>query len=133
MRTTPQASYRSGLEEKVARQLSLAGIAFEFEKLVLKYTRPASNHKYTPDFTLPNGVVIESKGLFTTKDRQKMLLVKEQHPALDIRLLFQNAKERIAKGSKTTYAMWAEKYGFPWAHREVPAEWINEVTHAQAI
>lgn len=93
---------------------------------MLKYVRPASDHKYTPDFRLSNGVIIESKGLFATEDRQKMILVKAQYPHLDIRMLFSNANAKISKGSKTTYAMWADKNGFPWAHREVPASWIEE-------
>jgi hypothetical protein len=93
---------------------------------VLKYERPASTHKYTPDFELSNGVIIEGKGLFTTADRQKMVIIKATYPELDIRLLFSNAKAKISKGSKTTYADWADKNGFPWAHREVPQLWIDE-------
>lgn len=86
---------------------------------------PESNHKYRPDFPLDNGIIIETKGLFTTEDRKKMKLVKEQHPHLDIRLVFSNAMARIAKKSKTTYAKWAEDNGFLWAHRAIPPGWLT--------
>jgi hypothetical protein len=53
------------------------------------------------------------------------LLIKEQHPDLDIRLLFQNAYNKIRKGSKTTYAMWCEKKGILYAHKQVPKSWLS--------
>lgn len=55
-----------------------------------------------------------------------MILVKTQYPALDIRFIFSNANAKIAKGSKTTYAMWAAKNGFPYAHKVAPIEWLTE-------
>ena len=87
---------------------------------------PASNHTYTPDFQLPNGIIIETKGRFVASDRKKHLLVKKQHPELDIRFIFQNAKGRINKGSKTTYADWCVKNGFLYADKEIPYEWFKE-------
>lgn len=124
-RTDPRA-YRSGLEEKIAAQLTEAGVRFRFEEFKLAFVEPAKARTYTPDFALPNGIIIETKGLFATEDRQKMVLVKKTYPDLDIRFVFSNAKARIAKASKTTYAMWADKHGFPWAHREVPQAWWEE-------
>ena len=97
-----------------------------FEEEKLRYVRPASNHTYTPDFVLDNGIIIETKGLFSTEDRQKHILVKAQHPDRDIRLVFSNAHAKIAKGSKTTYAMWADHNGIPWAHRTIPPDWLAE-------
>jgi hypothetical protein len=119
--------YRSGLEEKVASQLSSLGVPFEYEKLKIEYTQPAKLRRYTPDFKLlPNGIIIETKGRFITSDRQKHLLVKEQHPDLDIRFVFSNPDSKIAKGSKTTYADWCEKYGFQYAKAEIPMSWLKE-------
>lgn len=93
----------------------------------LKYTVPEKVRTYTPDFIVDGGrIIIETKGLFTTEDRQKMKLVKEQHPDLDIRFVFSNANARIAKRSPTTYAKWAESNGFPWAHKTIPLEWLKE-------
>jgi hypothetical protein len=127
------AAFRSGLEEKLANAIRAAGIKVYFEVLKLPYIRPESRHNYTPDFILPNGIVIESKGLLTTEDKQKMKLVKAQHPNLDIRMVFQNANARIAKQSKTTYAKWAESQRFPWAHRDIPDEWLREKANPESL
>lgn len=73
-----------------------------------------------------NGIIIEAKGLFETKDRQKHLLIKKQYPHLDIRFVFQNPKNTLYKGSKTTYADWCDKNGFKWATKLIPATWFKE-------
>jgi hypothetical protein len=90
------------------------------------FEEPAKRRHYTPDLTLPNGVIIETKGLFQTADRQKHIYVRGQHPDLDIRFVFSNAQARISKVSGTTYAMWADKHGYKWAHRTIPASWLSE-------
>lgn len=114
------------MEEKIAAQISKGGAKFTFEKFYLAYTIPEKPHKYTPDFVLANGIIVETKGLFQTHDRQKMRRIKELYPELDIRFVFSNANARIAKKSKTTYGMWAEANGFKYAHRDIPLEWLNE-------
>jgi len=118
--------YRSGLEELVAGQLITAGVPVEYEGYTLKYTQPVKVRRYTPDFILPNGIVIETKGRFVTADRQKHKMVAAQHPTLDIRFVFSNPNTRISKQSKTTYAMWCEKNGFLYSKKAIPADWITE-------
>jgi len=118
--------WRSGLEEKVANALTEAGIPFTYEKTKVKYIKPASEHQYTPDFVLDNGIIIETKGLFTSVDRQKHMLVKRQHPHLDIRFVFSNSKARISKSSRTTYAMWCVKNGYMYADKVIPEDWLKE-------
>jgi hypothetical protein len=117
--------FRSGLEEKIAASLEARGIPFSFETMTVTYTKPAKPARYTPDFVLPNGVVVETKGRFVTADRQKHLMVKAQHPELDIRFVFSNPNTRISKTSKTTYADWCEKNGFKYAAKDVPDEWLR--------
>lgn len=117
--------YRSGLEEDVDSTLKNAGIDGEYEQHKIEYVQPATKHKYTPDFRLPNGIFVETKGRFVTADRKKHLLIKEQHPELDIRFLFQNANSRLSKKSKTTYAQWCQKHGFLYAEKVIPAEWLS--------
>lgn len=92
----------------------------------MTYTIPESVHKYTPDFILPNGIIIEAKGLFETADRQKHLLIKKQYPHLDIRFVFQNPNNRLYKGSKTTYADWCKKHGYQYATKLIPSAWFKE-------
>lgn len=118
--------FRSGLEEEIAKKLTSKGVSFLFEERVIPYTKPSRVSKYTPDFELPNGIIIESKGRFVTADRQKHLLVKDQHPNLDIRFVFSNSRARISKRSSTTYGMWCEKHGFLYADKEIPDAWLKE-------
>jgi hypothetical protein len=119
--------WRSGLEELVGKQLDDLGVAYEYEKLTIHYTVPARKAKYTPDFEiLSNGIIVETKGLWTVQDRQKHLLVRQQNPLLDIRMVFSNPRQRISKASKTTYANWCDKHGILWAAKLIPEEWIHE-------
>ena len=119
--------FRSGLEDKIAENLTNLGIPFEYEKLVIGYTQPAKARKYTPDFVLlNNNIIIESKGRFITADRQKHLMIKEQYPDLDIRFVFSNSKAKLSKLSQTTYGMWCDKHGFKYADKEIPQAWLTE-------
>ena len=82
--------------------------------------------KYTPDFILENGIIIETKGRFTAADRFKHWCVKEQHPEYDIRFVFSNPQAKLSKGAKSTYADWCDKHGFLYAKEKIPMEWIKE-------
>ena len=114
------SNYRSGFEEKLASQLRRGGVSFQYETLKLEYTKTAT---YTPDFIVGD-IIIEAKGVWTVEDRKKHLLVREQHPHLDIRLVFQNARNKIRKGSDTTYAAWCEKKGIKYANKLIPESWL---------
>jgi DNA polymerase III sliding clamp (beta) subunit (PCNA family) len=117
--------YRSGLEVKIQDQLKELGVSFKYEKVKIEW-EDLMYRKYTPDFILPNNIIVEVKGLFTASDRRKHLLVKKQHDTLDIRFVFENSKRRLSKVSKTTYADWCVKHGFLYADKEIPTEWIEE-------
>jgi hypothetical protein len=120
--------YRSGLEDLVAKQLTSLGIKFEYEPKdgKVEYTKPQSKHKYTPDFVFTE-FIVETKGRFTTADRKKHKLIKEQHPDIDIRFVFSNSNTRISKQSRTTYAQWCEHYGFKYADKLIPNDWLREI------
>lgn len=129
-RRTP-VSWRSGLEEVNADLLRSRGIEFTYEQRKLKYLPSNKVRTYTPDFeiTTKSGkkIIIETKGYWTVDDRKKMLDVVQQHPDLDIRMVFQNSKQKISKGSKTTYALWCQmKLKIPYADKLIPEEWWNE-------
>lgn len=126
------SSYRSGLEDRISEQLESAGIPFEYETVRIPYVVPASNHRYTPDFVLPNGIIIESKGLWETDDRKKHLLIKEAHPDLDIRFVFSSSRTKIYKGSKTAYADVCIKNGWKFADKLIPKEWLKEATNEKS-
>ncbi|QDB70998.1 endonuclease [Bordetella phage vB_BbrP_BB8] len=125
--------FRSGLEEKIAADLTAKGVQFTYEELKVPFTKPPKPCKYTPDFALPNGIIVESKGRFITDDRQKQLMVKQQHPDLDIRFVFSNSKTRISKRSTTTYADWCRKSGFQYADKTIPEEWLKEPPNEKSL
>ena len=116
--------YRSGLEDVISKDLKDRGVDFGYETVKINW-KLVENKTYTPDFILPNGIIIESKGRFVPDDRKKHLKVREQNPDLDIRFVFSNSKNKIRKGSKTTYAMWCEKNNFLYADKRIPEEWIK--------
>jgi hypothetical protein len=125
-RTTPKSrGYRSGFEDRIAKQLEQQGVKVEYETTKIKYVIPESLHTYTVDFVLPNGIMVETKGRFVAEDRKKHLLIQKQRPELDIRFVFQNSKVKINKGSKTSYADWCNKNGFTFADKEVPEQWLK--------
>ena len=118
--------FKSGLEETISQQIESQGIKVEYETEKVPYIIPASNHTYSPDFKLPNGIRVETKGRFVAADRKKHLLVKEHNPNLDIRFVFSNSKNKISKKSKTTYGDWCEKNGYKYADKIIPIEWFLE-------
>lgn len=118
--------YRSGLEETTASELKSQGIDPHYEEYYLEYSVPATVHKYTPDFVLPNGVIIETKGIWDVDDRKKHLLIKEQYPELDIRFVFNRSKTPLYKGSKSTYATFCDKNQIKYADKTIPEEWLRE-------
>jgi len=116
--------YRSGLEKRIGDALKALGIKFKYESIKISYVKPSTPHKYTPDFILPNNIIVEAKGIFSSVDRKKHLLVKEQHPDLDIRFVFSNSRSKLYKGSKSTYADWCIRHGFLFADKEIPTSWL---------
>ena len=119
--------YRSGLEESIAKQLEhCKEITWTYETERIKYI--SEPRHYTPDFILEGKIYIETKGRFLAKDRSKHLLIQKQYPDLDLRFVFTNSRQKLYKGSKTTYAAWCEKHGFLYAERSIPETWMNELT-----
>ena len=110
----------------MSEQLTEANIKFQYETTVIPFIRPETKHTYTIDFTLPNGILVETKGRWVLEDRKKHLLVKQQHPELNIRIVFQNPKSKIRKGSNTTYADFCNKNEIIWADKLIPITWYSE-------
>ncbi len=127
IKAKPRGGFRSTAEYHTAQYLNNVEVSYEYETCKIPYTRPETQHTYTPDFILPNGIMIEVKGELTLEDRKKHLLIKDQHPDLDIRFAFVNPKRYINKNKKTNYASWARKYGFKYCTSPViPIEWLEE-------
>ena len=118
---------RSTLEERVQLNLNARGVAYEYEPCKLPYV---VERNYIPDLKI-NEMYIEVKGYFRQDAQRKMRSMKEQHPELDIRFLFQRANSTVqgAKkrkdGTKMTCSERADRHGFIWAEEIIPEEWIK--------
>jgi len=131
-RAARKQGYRSGLEVKLAEYLKEQGVLATYESMKIEW-EDLAYRTYTPDFVLPNGIIIESKGLFTSEDRRKHQLIKKQHPSLDIRFVFSNSRSKLRKGSKSTYASWCDTKGFLYYDRIVPLPWLKEKGKAMKL
>ena len=114
--------FRSNFERVLALDLKRSGVPFGYETKRIDYLK---SHYYTPDFVISNGVLIEAKGRFLSSDRGKHLLIQKQHPELDIRFVFMNARNKLNKRSRTTYADWCDRHGFIWSETKIPNEWLT--------
>ena len=113
--------YRSKFERMIGESNPEA----KYEAMVLEYLVPEKPHVYTPDWLLPNGVIVETKGRFTYYDREKMLQVKRNHPDADIRFVFQR-DNKMSRTSKQRYSDWCVKHGFQYAIGNIPESWYSE-------
>lgn len=108
----PEKKRRSKLELKFEEIIKEFDVAYDYEVTKIPYTIPESNHNYTVDWTFINGLLVETKGYLSDhKERYKYVLLKQQHPDLDLRFVFDNPN-KLCGGTKMTHAKWAEKYGF---------------------
>lgn len=121
---------RSGLERRIDRELEWGEHEYQYEPCRIPYSLLCH---YVPDYILPNGIIIEAKGHFTSADRRKMRAVKEMHPDLEIRFVFGRATNKLNKTSRTTYMKWSESRGFPWANKSIPTEWHLEPPFKKSI
>ena len=120
-----KGKYRSGLEKTTALILAGCQKAVRYEQLKIEW-EDLRYRTYTPDFQLDNGILIETKGIFDSEDRNKHLEVRKQHPELDIRFVFSNAYAKLYKGAKSKYSGWCDKHDFLWANRVIPEAWLEE-------
>ena len=80
-------------------------------------------HNYTPDFLLPSAY-LECKGYWDPEDRRKIKAVKEQHPEIDLRMVFQNPYNRISKNQRLLREI-LRKLNIPWtSYANIPLEWF---------
>ena len=122
LKNKKDTKFRSGLEEKVADLLSELGVSYEYESKKISYV---IQHRYTPDFVLPNHVILECKGYWDSADRRKIKTIVKDNPDIDLRMVFQSPYNTISKKSKTTYAQWCENLGIPWtSFHDIPLDWL---------
>lgn len=137
---TPAKTKRSKYEDTLTANLDKNNKEYHYEEFSIEYT---VKHKYTPDFVLPNGIIVEAKrgegftrdskrgkffiGSLDSKAREKMLKVKRQYPELDIRFVF--PKDFKFQSLKTTprASQWCKKHGFKYhIGNTIPESWFKE-------
>jgi len=121
--------YRSSREVCLSKQLNEAGVPFKYEAKAFPYIRNGKVSWYTPDFKVADGIYLEGKGYFHggDKDRQKLALVQQQHPQIDLRIVFQSERTPISSDTTMTYGDWADICGFTWSGGgKVPDNWLEE-------
>lgn len=110
-----KAGFRSNFEYEFSKKLKALKKKVSYETDKLLYTQPEVKRVYTPDWTIKKDVYIETKGIFSSVDRKKILLVLKSNPEITLYLLFQNSKLTLSKKSNTTYAEWCDKNNIKWA------------------
>lgn len=121
-----KAGMKSMGEVKFAADLERRKVPYEYEKTTVEYQYKPQ--KYTPDFDLTIGdrkIHIEYKGKLDYETRRKLLAISNSNPDMGIYLVFEKANNKIRKGSKITYGMWAESKGFQWSEGVIREEWLN--------
>ena len=120
--------YRSMAEVRFAEDLIKRNISFGYE--VDSFEWQPAPRKYSPDFLIfkkdKTFFFIEYKGRLTIDNRNLLKAMKKEYPYVDLRLVFQNSRKKLYKGSKTTYGQWADQYNFLWANNRIPKEWLDE-------
>jgi len=132
VRISKTVELKSGLEEVIYNYLKNNKVHFVYEGMKIKFELPTQKKSYTPDFPINDRFIVEAKGAFNSADRKKHKLIREQHPELDIRFIFSNAKTKIGKKSLTTYGKWCELFKFKFhciqsTKTPFPQEWLNEI------
>lgn len=117
--------FKSRFEKTVAEKMFSANLPFEYEVDSFKFVRETT---YTPDWKIAKNVYIETKGYMSPANRGKLLSFKEQHPNVNILILFQDASVKLNKSSTTTYGEWATKHGFTWHDfkKGMPVHWWSK-------
>jgi hypothetical protein len=120
---------RSKLELQFEEILKEYEAEYGYEVTKIPYTIPAKAHTYTVDWTILNGVLIETKGWIKDYDeRMKYEQIKKEYPDIDLRFVFANPN-KFCGGTKMPHWKWAEKVGYKWCsvtdHEQIKS-WIKE-------
>src|SRR3546814_17568665 len=70
-------TWRSGLEEANMRDLDERGVPYSYEEVKVRYDKPATSNTYTPDLTLKNGIIVETKGILDVDRSEERRVGKE--------------------------------------------------------
>ena len=115
-------------ELAISEQLKKAKVEFTFEPHSFVYKIHAT---YTPDFVVKGKdgpIYIEVKGYHAGMAAwcSKIKSFVEQHPKIDYRIVFLDAKKKFNKRYKSNMGDWATRVGITWADGGIiPNEWLK--------
>lgn len=139
MRRSRVLRHRSGLEDKVIKDLEDRGVKYEYEPDTFDYQQRVRRgvcgecggkevfqvRRYTPDLRIGNALYIEIKGKLTSDIRSRMESFLRGHPGFDLRFLFQR-DNWITKAHKSKYSDWATRLGVKfYVGDSIPKEWVD--------
>lgn len=104
--------FKSKLEKHFASLLIKHGLSADYEATTFQFAKIGH---YTPDWRISPTLYVETKGYFSPANRGNLLSFREQHPDVEIFLVFSAPSNRLTSKSKTTYSAWADKHGFRWS------------------
>ena len=107
--------FRSKFEFDFSKKLKSMRKVVKYEADKIIYMQPEQTKTYIPDWKICNKTYCETKGIFVSSDRKKILAVIRDNPDINLYILFQNSKLTLSKKSKTTYGEWCTKNGIIWA------------------
>ena len=93
------------------------------DDVFIPYRDNYRNLNYHPDFMLSNNIMIDVYDTFRGGDRKRYKLVKEQHPMIDIRVIFYLPNVRIPE-LETTYGCWCVENGIQYSVDSIPPSWL---------
>ena len=99
--------FRSLLEQQFAEKFYKHIEAYEDDKI--PYTLDLNRKYYLPDFRVSINKYIETKGLFTESERDKMAAVVSQNTEITIVMVFQN-KNTVIPELNLTYSEWCDQH-----------------------
>lgn len=125
--------YRNKFERLTAEQLTDKSVEFSYEAERIRYTVEGN---YIPDFKIRTAtgktIYVETKGngrSFDGQARRKLRAVQEQHPDIDLRIVFYTDGKCGPKRKDGTYMRqsdWAKKHGFRFSIGTIPESWLSE-------
>lgn len=125
--------YRNKFEKDTGDHLASKKVKFEYETEKLEYTVAG---RYIPDFIIRkkdgSKIYIETKGggrSFDGPSRRKLRAVQEQHPEIDLRIVFYADGKCGPKRKDGTFMRqsdWSKKYGFRFSIGTIPESWLDE-------
>ena len=125
-------NYRNKFESNTGEWLNARDADFEYETERIPYTTKGN---YIPDFILTRRdgtkLHLETKGggrSFDGPARRKLIAVRDQHPEIDLRIVFYTNGKCGPKRKDGTFMRqsdWAKKHGFQYAIKEIPESWLG--------